>query len=190
MSSDPPDETRMRAALGLLQPGTGRSASSRPDYRVAKRRFARDGEVEVTVINGAGTEPVGVSTRDRLIAAERELEAEREAHARTKRALQEAISAVHGMETKLAHTQMARDEALAVERAARQRAEDALRELREKTAVSVKPPEESSTVAAASGGMPVLKRRPGRPRRAVVEAAEPEPVKWWLPSYRAARGSK
>jgi hypothetical protein len=181
----PPDETRMRAALGLLRDSEPPPSGHRPDHSFHRRRFVRDGEVAVTVINPAASDSVSAqSPRGRLMAVEGALSAERAAHARTRRALEEALATVQALETKHAHGELAHAEAIRHEQAARAQAEAELQQ-----------PQEARTrphVAAAASEL--TKAEPVRPARRVVrrrpeatDTAEPEPVKWWLPAYRAGK---
>jgi len=98
------DEARMRHALGLREGPIQERASPRmqPDRRA--RRFVRDGEVPVVVVNGArdhGSEAPAVGSR--LAAAETAAAAERTARERAERALAEALSTVQQLRTQMAH---------------------------------------------------------------------------------------
>jgi hypothetical protein len=113
----------------------------------------------------------------------------------------------------MAHMEMAHREALAAERTTRELAEQALREaieartaaearvadlasanrIRRPRAEFVVAADRSATEFAPVDGEPPRPRR-GRPRKIVpasvataVPEKEPEPVQWWLPSFRAGK---
>jgi hypothetical protein len=96
------------------------------------------------------------------------------------------------VQTKLAHAELAHGEALAAERRGREQAEAALTEaivarealeLRLAEIAAVQPPEAEDPTKPAQPSQPALVK----PRRKAANAAErePQPVKWWLPSYKA-----
>ena len=122
-------EIRMRRALGLandkpqrdgaapeqtrrlgLRP---RSSETLPSGRTP-RRFVQDGEVPVTVVRGRWTEAQSANQPvvNRLAAAEEAAETERSRRERAERALQESADTVRDLQTKQAHIELARDEAL------------------------------------------------------------------------------
>lgn len=117
------DETRMRAALGLLGRQQPQSFGNRPAQSSPsspRRRFVRDGEVAMTVVNPATSDDTAVqSPRDKLMGLQDALAAEQTAHARTKRALHEAHVAMQAIETKHAHEAIAQAEAVRQEQATR-----------------------------------------------------------------------
>jgi hypothetical protein len=137
---------------------------------------------------------------NRLAASEAALAVERAARSRAERALQEALATIRDLQTKLGHAELARHEALQAgaaeaeriaalraedvqqlahlqaaldaERAARQNAEQALRE-----ALAARPAKTRSGQA-----------RPAQPAPAPkAKAPEPKPVKWWIKSKRTGR---
>jgi len=183
----------MRQALGLSEDGAVPRLPQRREPDVRGRRFVRDGEVPVVVLNpardAAATGPA--TPHSRIAAAEAALKAERLAHQQTEQALKDAQAAVGRLETKLAHAEMAHGEALAAERASRESAERArdealaaraALEARVAELTPVERPRRGRKPAAAPATKPAAK-----PRRKTAEAnqREPKPVKWWLPSYRA-----
>jgi DNA repair exonuclease SbcCD ATPase subunit len=200
------EEARMRHALGLREEGAvPRSpVPQRRDHEGRGRRFVKDGEVPVVVLNGSAREsPAGAAPpTSRIVALEAALKAERQAHERAEHALREAQAGIGRLETKLAHAEMAHAEALAAERRARETAEETLGDSQAaRAALEAKLAELESRLAQAQA-RPARARRaeaasaaahaPGEPRRQAPKAAEkePEPVKWWLPSYRAKSGNR
>jgi hypothetical protein len=135
-ASDPMQaaEARMRRALGLdgeqlrARPMQDRVDSpQRPGERFTpghKRRFVHDGEVPVTLVHGLVSgrreQSDGNGTRggtnaqptNRLEVAEAALAAEIATRERIERSLQEAQAAVHDLQTKLGHADLARQEAV------------------------------------------------------------------------------
>jgi hypothetical protein len=122
-------ETQMRRALGL-QPTARLPGAAAPtvvpsgSHRPA-RRFVRDGEVAVSVVQhdaAAGT--------NQLEAARQAAQSQTAAREQAERRLAEAQEAIRELQTQLAHERLARDEA--VQRAAgeREAAEQALTSLR------------------------------------------------------------
>lgn len=132
------DEERMRRALGLYgdqprpRPAPERNDPPvpRPAERFAgvghhKRRFVHDGEVPVTLVhglisnrrehadgNGARGTNGHAQPTNRLEVAEAALAAEIATRERTERALQESQAALHDVQTKLGHADLARQEAV------------------------------------------------------------------------------
>src|SRR5690349_16845192 len=114
-----------------------------------------------------------------------------ERHALVPSVLQEAQVTLQNLQARLAHAELAHSEALAAERASRERAEKALQE-----AVAARDASERQlrTTGVQNSIEPGRKR--GRPKKIVSATAPtdkaparkargPQPVKWWLPSYRA-----
>ncbi len=192
----------MRRALGL----DGEQLRSRPaqervdtPQRTAerfstpghKRRFVHDGEVPVTLVHGLVSgrreQSDGNGTRggsnaqptNRLEVAEAALTAEIATRERAERALAEAQAAVHDLQTKLGHADLARQEAV-----------EALRRERESSATlraSLQEAEDQATLArqaqeAAESALAGLRERRGlaeevvdllpRPRRGRKPRAE------------------
>ena len=122
----------------------------------------------------------------RVAELETALEAERTMHGATRRSLHEAQAAVQAQQTRLAHAELAHREALAVERSARHAAEESLQA---RIAAS-----ELAPLPAAALPLPtVAKPKPSARKMSrvprVASAKEPQPVKWWLPSFREKRRS-
>ncbi|HEY0205927.1 MAG TPA: hypothetical protein VGC15_17440 [Acetobacteraceae bacterium] len=154
----------MRRALGLQ--GSGRPvAQQRPDQARARHKFVQDGGVPVVVLNRS--EDATAPFKARISELEASLEAEKAAHAATRRALHDAQLAGQALQTRLTHAELAHSDFLAAERQAREAAEVArLQAVQRLAATQAKP----------------VRRKP-----APVSAAEREaqPVKWWLPNYKA-----
>ncbi len=204
------EEARMRQALGLRNgPSSGGPVLQRREGEQRGRRFVKDGEVPVVVVNsgsrdaGDGSAPV-----NRIAAAEATVRAERGAREHAERALAEAQATVQHLRTQIAHSEMAHREALSAERTAREAAEQALREANEALAAAeartaelaatqrIRRPRPEIVAASerpadepADLSEPTPRARVGRPRKVVAAVAEDEqePVQWWLPSFRAAR---
>jgi len=130
----------MRRALGLSDQGShaesppdprgGGGQMQRHDQDRRARRFVRDGEVPVVVLNRArdvgGTQTVPTN---RLALAENALRGERAARERAERALHEAQANIQHLQTQIGHATLAHAEALSVEREARELAERRLSEM-------------------------------------------------------------
>lgn len=186
----------MRRALGLRDDTTAdrpsRQGSQGSQGERRPRRFVRDGEVPVVVLKGHGHEgDAQHSVQERLKAAEAALEAERSTREAAERRVQELRTQIQSVQTKEAHAAITHAEALAAERQAREAAERALEEALAGRA------EAERTLAGlqdtpAVPAEPKPARRRGRPPGPARQATpkperEPEPVKWWLPSYRKKR---
>ena len=199
------EEAQMRRTLGL----DGRpEASSSPhqsrfaDRHQQTRRFVRDGEVPVVVVNrrdqaGDGAPASGGAPVNRLAIAENALETERTARQRCERTLAEVQATVRELQTKIGHADLARDEAvetashlraenerlkaeLVVERQAHAEAEQAFHQalnggIRRRV---VRP---AAPVAESAPGMPRKRGRPLGSKNGVRKSPvrEPKPVKWW-----------
>jgi chromosome segregation ATPase len=184
-------ESRMREALGVRDRPTSTSAPQRKaDQARQRHRFVQDGEVPV-VLNSRKELNTGSDPGNRLAAAESALDAERIARGRAERSLQEAQTTIQNLQTRLAHTELAHSEALAAERAQREQAEKALHEA--VTAREAAEQQLREMISASSTGMARMRGRPkkitaarsaDRPPSA-RKTRELQPVKWWLPSYRA-----
>ena len=169
-------ETRMRRALGLH--GGGGSApppQQRPEQARQRHRFAQDGSVPVVMLNGRGDAEASAA-KERIATLDAGLEAERAAHAVTRRTLQETQAANQALQTRLAHADLAHGEALVAERQARKQAEDAL-------AATTAPRPALAPMAARP--MDSAPKPPRKPRANAAPPREPKPVKWWTPGFRA-----
>ncbi len=167
-TDDENTETRMRLALGLRGPG-GAPPQQRADQARARHKFVQDGGVPVVMLNSGSRGEADSAARARLQETEAQLESERAAHGATRRMLQEANTTIQGLKTRLAHTELAHQDALA----AAARAAEAL----------LAPPPELAPTAdkpARAPRKPAISRMAKPPR-------EPKPVKWWTPGYRARK---
>jgi hypothetical protein len=186
----PDEEDRMRQALGLRGDQSNERPAQRREQERRTRRFVKDGEVPVVVLSPSREHgPDGPAPVNRIAAAEAALRSERTARERAERALRETQATLQHIQTKLAHADLAHSEALAAERRGREQAEAALAEaivvrealearLADLTDAPPPPPEpaEPSRPAAV---------KPRRKAAASTIEREPQPVKWWLPSYKA-----
>ena len=190
-NDSPPDEMRMRAALGLQRDPQQRPASNRPEQSLQRRRFVREGEVAVTMINSAASDAsLKESPRSRLMAFEEALTKERLSHARTKRALDDALAAIKALETRHAHAELAYADVIKDERGARAQTEAALQQLQ----AQLHDMEESARHPQSAVAAPPQAKRAASPTTRAARhpkeasgAAEAEPVKWWLPSHQAGK---
>lgn len=158
-------ETQMRRALGLQGPGRP-APQQRPDQARARHKFVQDGGVPVVVLNRS--DDPAAPFKARISELEASLEAERAAHAATRRNLQEAQLAAQALQTRLTHAELAHSDALAAERQAREAAETGRQQALQR-------------LAAATQAKPA--RRKAAPDPAAEREAQP--VKWWLPNYKA-----
>lgn len=171
-------ENRMRRALGLQGPSR-QPPQQRADQVRPRHRFVQDGGVPVVVLNSRGDNDPTAVFKARVAELEAALEAERTAHGATRRSLHEAQAAVQAQQTRLAHAELAHSEALAAERSARQAAEESLQA---RLAASEQPAAlpAASPLPAPAKPRPAARKTPRVPR----STKEPQPVKWWLPSFR------
>lgn len=189
----------MREALGLTS-ARGQRDGGRPKPQavtfnaplsnrgggdVPKRRFVRDGEVQVTMVSGGrGGEPAPQRRSQPLFGNERPdqtqaaLRAEKAAREKAEWALKEAREAVQDLRTKLGQLGLARDQALEAARRAevsqaalaqqletvraQLSAEVSARARAERAARLLEP---EAPVPAPPSPEPVAKRGPGRPRK-------------------------
>ncbi len=179
----PPEaEALMRRALGLLPSSGGRVRTRGGDGVVVEHRGDRQ----------------AASSVNRLAAAEAALAEERHAREQLTRQLREAEVALREAQTQRGHADLARDEllaVLAVERAAREAAEEQVRQI--SATVQMQPKTSSRNVAEPANPALPAKRR-GRPPGSVsksrnVEARKPVPesedqdqdaVQWWIPGWQ------
>lgn len=175
-------ESRMRRALGLQ--GSSRQApQQRADQARPRHRFVQDGGVPVVVLNSRGDNDPTAPFKARIAELDAALDAERLAHGATRRALHEAQGNVQALQTRLAHAELAHGEALAVERRARKTAEDNLQA--QDTAQAVLPislPAMAAPPPLVAKAKQTVRKTPRVAR--IAREAEPQPVKWWLPSFR------
>lgn len=186
-------EARMRRALGLQGASFGHSTPQRLDRPRPRHRFVQDGEVPVVILNSPRTPDADPDAQAATHAA---LEGERAARIKTEQALAEAQATIRSLQAKLAHAELAHAEALAAERSSREQAEAALRDVK---AVRTRTAGHSEVEAAARDARPAMpmasntaRSQSARPAKAkpgalAAKAREPQPVKWWLPSYKTAQ---
>lgn len=166
-------ELKMREALHRLgkaarRPGSDRQAPPPPPDTLMRRRFIQDGDVPVTVVRRglvgeASTSAPGVATK-RLQALEAALVEETAKRVRLQQSLDEASATIHSLQTRLGHTEVARDEAIVELENERAKAGS------ERKGVGKR-------CEDAGGETPKTYRVPLECSRS---SAQPEPVKWWL----------
>ncbi len=183
----------MRQALGLRGDQSNERPTPRREPLRGPHRFAKDGEVPVVVLSPSREHgPDGPAPINRIAAAEAALRAELAAREQAERSLRETQATLQKVQTKLAHADLAHGEALAAERRCREQAEAALTEaivacealeLRLAVLAAARPPQAKDRTELAKPSQPAL-TNPRRNAASPVER-EPQPVKWWLPSYKA-----
>lgn len=158
----------MRLALGLRGPaGTaGHAPQQRADQARARHKFVQDGGVPVVMLNRGSEQDAVSAARARVTELEHQLEAERAAHATTRRQLQEAQQITLGLQTRLAHAELTHSDALAT----------AARALEAAQAVAAAPEPPPPVVRATR--KPAIDRMTRPPK-------EQKPVRWWTPSYKS-----
>lgn len=183
--TDPPPR-QMDRFTGTGHTGTGHTG---PGHIGAghKRRFVNDGEVPVTLVHGLVSNrrehADGNGTRNgahaqptnRLEVAEAALAAEIATRERIDRALQEAQTTIHDLQTKLGHAELARQEAVETlrrEREAMIELRASLQQAKEQAAAAHQAHEaaeravaEQQERMAAPAGVLELEEAPPRPRR-------------------------
>jgi hypothetical protein len=175
-------ESRMRRALGLQGPSR-QAPQQRADQARPRHRFVQDGGVPVVVLNSRSDNDATAPFKARVAELDAALDAERAAHGTTRRTLQEALNNIQALQTRMAHAELAHEEALTVERRARKEAEDNLQS--HIAAEAVEPASESlaaSPIPVVAKAKQTLRKAQRVPRAAKVKEAQP--VKWWLPSFR------
>jgi hypothetical protein len=129
VDDQPDSEQDMRRALGLDRGHPQRGWPTQQPFDRQKRRFVRDGEVPVVLLNAHRDQTMhggdfhvapGTPLSNRIMIAESAAKAEREARELAERRLIEAQAMLRDMQTKLGHTALALDET----RAALQRVRD------------------------------------------------------------------
>ena len=181
----------MRQALGLGEGAIAQRAPQRREPEARGRRFVKDGEVPVVVLSGSrDAASAGPAPTNRVVAAEAALRAEHAAREHAEQSLREALAHVQRLQTQLAHAEMAHREALAAEQHRRELAEQALAEattareaLATRLAETAVAPARAQPADAATGRTKAMAKL--RRKSADAPKREPQPVKWWLPSYKA-----
>ena len=164
----------MRVALGLTPEPVRQSRPFEQNHRPARS------EGPVASASARRPSETSASLQARLATLTSELKTERSERVAAQQALSDAQRTVQQLQTKLAHAEMAGAEALDIERKARIAAETSLSQV-----VPMQPPRPEVP-------KPADPKRRGRPpsKQHMVEEAEQEPVKWWLPSYKAAQARR
>lgn len=181
-------ETRMRRALGLGGATSAQPAQRRSEPARTRPRFVRDGEVSVVVLNSSRVPDDAPNGRG--AALQTALVAEQAARVAVERSLAEALATVRSLQTKLAHAELAHGEAVAAERRARERAEAVLQEMMAAHELADRMLGRAVTARETEASTPrakVKRAAPIKPRTTTAKTREPQPVKWWLPSYKAAK---
>ncbi len=189
----------MRQALGLRNGSTGQGQPQRREQDQRGRRFVKDGEVPVVLVNSSrdhgGDAPAPVN---RIVQAEAALRSERAAREHIERQLSEAQATIQQLQTKLAHAEMSYRETIDAERVGRAAAEQTLAEVMlardaaearvsELSAARPRLGRPRAVIDAETADLVVRTRVPRKLRQPAEPEAEPEPVQWWLPSFRKSR---
>jgi len=191
------DEDRMRHALGLDNASASARVSSGPSQVHRPRRFVKDGEIPVVLMNTGGDRSAQTSTMaKRLADAEAVIWNEQAARATAERALADALATIQRLRTQLAHAEMSHAETLEAERKHRETLEQALLEtantresLEKQLAHQANTPPQRIDAKATTTAETVCERH-GQKGKRTDAAREPVPVKWWLPSHKAKFGKR
>ena len=176
LSLDVIDEDRVRRALGLKSSG-GPPHQQRPEQARQRHRFVTDGSVPVVMLNRTDSETSGL--KDRLSAAEHALENERNAHAATRRTLQELQQSHQTLQTRLSHSELSHNDVVRAERDGRLVAEQKLTALHDELAqLKASPPAPVKIRRDIKAISPIVRQKR-------LSTEEPKPVRWWTPSYRS-----
>lgn len=175
-SDDETAESRMRLALGLrgAASSAGHAPQQRADQARARHKFVQDGGVPVVMLNRSHDQDALGTLKARVGDLDRQLEQERLAHAATKRLVAEAQASLQHEKTRLAHAELAHQDALAVATRALEAAQAA--------------------ATPAQADVPQRPKRGRPPRKPAIDrgldrpSATEKPVRWWTPSYRAKKG--
>lgn len=193
------DEDRIRHALGLAEASSATHFSSAPSRPHRPRRFVRDGELPVVLLNAGRDRSTETSTIAKQLAdAEAVIRNEQAARATAERALADALATIQRLRTQLAHAEMSHAEALDAARKQREALDQALlkatetresleKQLAHRAATRRQGVEAKPTTPAEP--LPVAERHEQKGKRPAA-LREPEPVKWWLPSYKAEFGKR
>lgn len=181
-------ETHMRRALGLGGSTSAQPAQRRFEPARSRPRFVQDGEVPVVVLNSSRV-PKG-APNGRVAALQAVLVAEQAARVTAERSLVGALATIRSLQTKLAHAELAHGEALAAERRAREPAEATLYEMRAAREVAERRMDEPVTVETSTPRARIKRSVSTKSRPVAAKTREPQPVKWWLPSYKVAKQAR
>lgn len=154
-------------------------------HHQAKRRFVRDGEVPVVVLNArldarGKEQPSG----SRFEIAEAALRVEQEARDTAERALAEALAQIHELKTNLGHALLSADEARAALRQIQAQRQEELAAHQASLAALPK-------LSPAAAPQPQTAAKP-TPRKSVAAKPKPprkaasKPVKWWIKAKSAS----
>ena len=185
----------MRRALGLTGKTASHGPQQRPNEARARHKFVQDGGVPVVMLN-ARTDLESAGLKERIGSLEGALEHERGNHDHTKKQLSDALAQVQAVNTRLVHAELAHKDALAQLQDTLTRTQQALSEAlanapaRRAPRALVQPEPEPGAEyreAPVEAAEPAVKRPRGRPR--IHPEPEPKPVRWWTPSFKAARNS-
>ena len=158
-------EVQMRRALRVESSNGGSPTREHGSDQRAARRFAQPGDVPVTRLAARKDHPSALA----LAAAEDALQTERLSREQAEAALAQANATIVMLQTKLAHSEMAHEEALAAERHRSEVPRQAAPGPHEKSGRHDRMAE-----AAADHG--------------VVQEANEEPVQWWVPGWKGDYG--
>jgi hypothetical protein len=130
-------EAQMRRALGLHNTSPTQAVPAPPTTPLGasspqRRRFARDGEVRVSMIHRDQDDGAGANKLDATRQALREQVTARE---NAEHRLQEAQATIHDLQTKLAHERLAKDEAIQRVGSEKQHVEQALQMVQDELAI-------------------------------------------------------
>jgi len=163
------------------------------------RRFVKDGEIPVVLLTAGRDRTAQTSAvANQLAQAEGALSTERTARASAERALADALATIQRLRTQLAHAEMSHAETLDAEQKHREALDQALleaantresleKQLAHQAATQRQRVEAKPTTTAEPLPVPERHEQKGKHPDAV---REPEPVKWWLPSYKAKFGKR
>jgi hypothetical protein len=130
-------EAQMRRALGLHHTSSAQAVPVPPTTPLGasspqRRRFARDGEVRVSMIHRDQDDRAGANKLDATRQALAEQVAARD---NAEHRLQEAQATIHDLQTKLAHERLAKDEAIQRVGSEKQHVEQALQMVQDELAI-------------------------------------------------------
>src|SRR5271157_2344916 len=192
----------MRHALGLADSSCSSSSSathfsSGPSQAHRPRRFVKDGEIPVILLNAGRDRSTQISTMAKQLAdAKAAIRNEQAARATAERALADALATIQRLRTQLAHAEMSHAETLDAERKRREALEQALLEtantresLEKQLAHQANTPPQRIDAKATATAETVCERH-GQKGKRTDAAREPVPVKWWLPSHKAKFGKR
>ena len=181
-SDDENAESRMRLALGLRGAAStaGHAPQQRADQARARHKFVQDGGVPVVMLNRSHDQDALGALKARVAELERQLDHERTAHATTRRQVAEAQASLQHEKTRLAHAELAHQDALAAAARALEAAQAT------PIAAAIHSPAATPDAVRPKRGRPP--RKPAIDRGLDRPSTSDKPVRWWTPSYRAKSG--